>query len=303
MIALVTGASSGLGRAFSKILAKRGFNLVIVARRRQRLVELKKELSEDYGVKVKVLCHDLSDPEECRELFDEVSGVNIDVLINNAGFGVFGKFTETDLDSELKMIDVNIKAVHILTKLFLQKFVKRDHGYILNVASLAGFMAGPLFSSYYASKNYVLQLTKAIYEELRSDKSNVYIGAFCPGPVNTEFNDVSGAKFAVNGIDENEAAAYAIEKMFDGQLIIIPKIYAKLTAAASKIAPTKVMLAATGKVQRSRVMTDPEMPVPINTGADMKLRLTEEELEQAVASIYDDIREINELDLNRTSDN
>ncbi len=295
MIALITGASSGMGRAFSKELAKRGFNLVIVARRRQRLAELKKEIVEQYGVKVKMLPHDLSDPEECKLLVEEVSNVNIDILINNAGFGVFGKFTETDLDRELEMIDVNIKAVHILTKLFLQKFTKRNYGFILNVASLAGFMAGPMFSSYYASKNYVLQLTKAIYEELRTDKSNVYIGAFCPGPVNTEFNEIAGAEFAVGGISETEAARYAIEKMFDGQLIIIPKMYAKLTAAASKIAPAKVMLAATGKVQRSRTVHEPSIETPVNTGADMKLRLTENEINDAIAGIYDDVMDINEM--------
>lgn len=295
MIALITGASSGLGRSFAKILAKRGFNLVIVARRRQRLLELKHELVESYGVKVKILCHDLADPDECRQLYEEVERANIDILINNAGFGVFGKFTETDLDSELKMIDVNIKAVHILTKLFLQKFEKRNYGYILNVASLAGFMAGPWFSSYYASKNYVLQLTKALYEELRAERSNVYVGAFCPGPVNTEFNEVAGAEFAVAGLNEMQAAEYAIEKMFDGQLIIIPSLYAKLTAAAAKVAPTKVMLAATGMVQRSRTVHEPEIPVPENTGADMKLRLSEEELEQAISGMYDDLKDINEI--------
>ena len=302
MIALITGASSGLGRSFAKILAKRGFDLVLVARRRPRLIELKQELTEDYGVRVKVLPHDLSKPEECIQLFEEVEHAKIDILINNAGFGVFGKFTETDLDRELEMIDVNIKAVHILTKLFLQKFVKRGHGYILNTASLAGFMAGPWFSSYYASKNYVLQLTKAIYEELRADRSNVYIGAFCPGPVKTEFNDVAGAEFAVEGIDEMEAAEYAIDKMFDGQLIIVPKMYAKLTAAAAKLAPSKLMLAATAKVQSSRIRKEPEMPVPVNTGADMKLRLSDEELDNALSGMYDDIREINEMrDTNETN--
>lgn len=295
MIALITGASSGMGRSFAKILARRGFNLVIVARRRQRLLELKHELVKEYGVKVKVLCHDLSDADECRQLYEEVEKANIDILINNAGFGVFGKFTETDLDSELKMLDVNIRAVHILTKLFLQKFEKRNYGYILNVASLAGFMAGPWFSSYYASKNYVLQLTKALYEELRSERSNVYIGAFCPGPVNTEFNNVAGAEFAVGGLDEMQAAEYAIEKMFDGQLIIVPSLYAKLITAAAKVAPTKVMLAATGKVQRARTVHEhgSELEPPVNTGADMKLRLTEEELDQAIAGMRDDIKDIN----------
>lgn len=295
MIALITGASSGLGRSFAKILAKRGFDLVLVARRRPRLVELKKELTEKYGIRAKVLCHDLSDPDECRQLVEEVERVSIDILINSAGFGVFGKFTETDLDRELQMIDVNIKAVHILTKLFLQKFVKRGHGYILNVASLAGFMAGPWFSSYYATKNYVLQLTKAIYEELRLEKSNVYIGAFCPGPVKTEFNEVAGAEFAVQGIDEMEAAEYALDKMFDGQLIIVPTVYGKLAAAAAKVMPAKMMLAATGAVQRSRTVREPELEIPVSTGADPKLRLSGEELDRAISGMYDDIKEINEI--------
>lgn len=294
MIALITGASSGMGRCFAKILAKRGFNLVIVARRGQRLAELKREILDQYDVKVKILCHDLSKTEECKELFEEVKNVNIDILINNAGFGVFGKFTETDLDSELKMIDVNIKAVHILTKLFMQKFTARNFGYILNVASLAGFLAGPFFSSYYASKNYVLQLTKALYEELRTDKSNVYIGAFCPGPVRTEFNEVAGADFAVAGLDEMQAAEYAIEKMFDGQLVIIPSVTAKLAAAAAKVAPSKVLLAATGKLQRSRTVHEPHAPLADSEpGGDMKLRLSEDEIDQALSGISDDIKDIN----------
>lgn len=281
MIALVTGASSGIGRAMSLGLAKRGFNLIIVARRKQRLIELKQEIVRKYGVKVKIICKDLSDTEECKSLFEEVDRVHIDVLINNAGFGVFGKFTETDLDEELKMIDVNIKAVHTLTKLFLKKFVKQNSGYILNTASLAGFMAGPLFSSYYASKNYVLQLTKAIYEELRMEKSNVYIGAFCPGPVKTEFNEISGADFAVKGMDETEAAEYAIEKMFDGQLIIVPTVMAKTTATAMRFLPTKLALAVTGKVQRSRIVHEKPSIPDSDTVTDEKLRLSDSEISEA----------------------
>jgi len=252
MIALITGASSGIGRAMACGFAKRGFNLIIVARRVERLVKLKREVVEKYGVKVRIFCHDLSQPDECKKLFEEVNRVNVDVLVNSAGFGVFGEFDETDLDEELKMIDVNIKAVHILTKLFLKKFKERNSGFILNVASIAGFMAGPKFSSYYASKSYVLQLTKAIHEELRYVKSNVYIGALCPGPVKTEFNQVAGAEFAVSGTTDVEVAEYAIEKMFDGQMIIIPTATAKLLKVASKVVPTNIMLAATGAVQRSR---------------------------------------------------
>lgn len=282
MIALITGASSGMGREMAIGLAKRGFNLVIVARRRQRLLELKKEIVEKYGVKVKVIVRDLSKTEECIGLFDDVEKANIDIVINNAGFGVFGGFTETSLEDELRMIDVNIRAVHILTKLFLQKFKKRNSGYILNVASLAAFMAGPLFSSYYASKNYVLQLTKAIYEELRMEKSNVYVGAFCPGPVRTEFNEISGAEFAVRGMDERDAAEYALEKMFDGELIIVPTFGSKFLAAASRFVPTKMFLAATGKVQKKRLTEGTEEKAEISADctedSGKTLPISEEEL-------------------------
>ena len=293
MIALITGASSGLGRQMAIGLAKRGFNLVIVARRKQRLYELKKELMEAYGVKVKVIAKDLSKAEECIALYNEVEKANIDIVINNAGFGVFGAFDETPLEDELKMINVNITAVHILTKLFLQKFKKRNSGYILNVASLAAFMAGPLFSSYYASKNYVLQLTKAIYEELRMEKSNVYIGAFCPGPVRTEFNEISGAEFAVRGMDEGTAAEYALEKMFDGELIIVPTMGSKFLAAASRFVPTKLFLAATGKVQKGRLndgaqKSKDDVTIELITDEGKTLPLTEEEISALTKSENED---------------
>ncbi len=252
MVALVTGASSGIGRAIALGLAERGYDLIVAARRRHRLTELKEEITEKYGVRVRIFCCDLSKPEECFRLHREASRVRVEVLVNSAGFGVFGEFDETDLGRELKMIDVNIKAVHILTKLFLKDFKERDSGYILNIASLAGFMAGPRFSSYYASKNYVLQLTKAVYEELRHAGSRVSVSAFCPGPVRTEFNEISGAEFAVAGITDEQAAEYALRQMFARRLIIIPTVWAKLLAAASRIAPTKPLLAAAGAVARSR---------------------------------------------------
>lgn len=214
MIALVTGASSGIGREISIGLARRGYDLIIAARRGQRLAELKKELTERYGIRVHIVLCNLAKTEDCLRLYREASRVRVDILVNNAGFGVFGAFDETDLDDELRLIDVNIRAVHMLTKLFLKDFKARNSGYILNVASVAGFMAGPNFASYYASKNYVVQLTKAIYEELRYDGSRVSVSAFCPGPVRTEFNETSGAEFAVAGIDASEAAEYALNRMF-----------------------------------------------------------------------------------------
>ncbi len=150
------------------------------------------------------------------------------------------------------MIDVNIKAVHILTKLFLKDFRRRNYGYILNVSSVAGYMAGPLMSTYYAGKNYVLQLTKAISQELKHDKVNVYVGALCPGPVNTEFNQVAGAEFAMGGATSSETVRYAIKQMFLRKTIIIPKYEVKALAALSKVLPSKLLLTLTYYAQTAR---------------------------------------------------
>lgn len=252
MIVLITGASSGIGRAMAQGFARRGFNLILVARRRERLQALKEELVRAHGVRVKVICRNLSDPVQCRALFEEARAVKPDILINNAGFGVFGEFYETDLDRELEMIDTNIKAVHILTKLFYRDFRDRDYGFILNVGSVAGLMAGPLMAAYYAGKNYIVQLTKAIYEEIRADGANVYIGVLCPGPVRTEFNAVAGVKFADDGLDEAYVAEYAIEAMFDGGLVIIPGKLMKTVGFAARVTPTKLMLRATRQIQTAR---------------------------------------------------
>lgn len=252
MIAMITGASSGIGEELAKNLASRGFNLILTARRSERLKEIKEKLTSVFDVKVKIICADLSVISECKRLYEEVKGVRIDMLINNAGFGLFGRFEQTDLDRELEMIDVNIKAVHILTKLFLRDFSKRNYGYILNVASIAGFMAGPLMATYYASKNYVLQLTRAISQELKHDKVNVYVGALCPGPVDTEFNRVAGAEFAVGGASASEVADYALNEMFKRRNVIIPKKEIKALALAAKTLPSKWMLWGTYFAQTAR---------------------------------------------------
>lgn len=267
MIALITGASSGIGEEFAKILAKKGFNLILVARRKGRLSDLRRELMNNYNIKVRALTADLSSEEECIRLYETVKKLKIDILINNAGFGLFGKFTETNLHRELEMIDVNIKAVHILTKLFVQDFARRNYGFILNVSSIAGFMAGPLMATYYASKNYVTQLTRAIGKELKKDKKNVYVGVLCPGPVKTEFNKVAGSEFAVSGITAAEAARYAVNEMFKGNTVIIPSGSAKALAAMSKYAPSKLALTAAYFAQTAR-RGDPSDSKPLLLNSD-----------------------------------
>ena len=206
MKALITGASSGIGRDMAKILSEKGYDLILVARRAERLEALKKELKTN----VDVIPLDISKEDACISLHEQVKNQKIDILINNAGFGVFGAFDEADLQQEMQMIDTNVKAVHILTKLFLKDFKERDSGYILNVASSAAFVPGPLFSSYYASKAYVLWLTQAIYEELHKAGSHVHISALCPGPVQTEFDTTAKVTFSLKGLDSRFVAAYAI---------------------------------------------------------------------------------------------
>ena len=243
MKALVTGASSGIGRDMAKYLNSLGYELYLVSQN-------KKDLDREFKGydKVHTYSYDLRKEEECIKLYKEVNEENIDILINNAGFGDAGNFTETSLDKEMDMINLNIKAYHILTKLFLKDFTKRNYGRILNVSSMAGFMPGPYMATYYATKNYITSLSLAIYEELKKDKSNVKVSLFCPGPVNTNFNNIAGVKFNISSISSEEAARIAINGMLEDKLIIIPNNM-KINHIFSNLAPTKVILDINSKVQ------------------------------------------------------
>lgn len=246
MKALITGASSGIGRDIARYLSKLGYDLVIVARRKENLEILKKELNTN----VEIVCLDVSEKENCIKLFEEHK--DIDILVNNAGFGLFGHFDSTDLEKELSMIDTNVVAVHILTKLYVQEMEKRDSGYILNVASIAGFMAGPLMATYYATKNYVVSLSRAIRKELKKEKSNVKISVLCPGPVKTEFNDVAGVRFCIRGVTSKYVAKYAIDKMLKGKEIILPSFTIKCVKFLSKISPDNLVTEVSYHTQKSK---------------------------------------------------
>ena len=239
--ALVTGASSGIGREIARDLSARGFRVILSARREERL----RELAEELGDNTRVVVCDVSDREECLRLYEETKSEKISVLVNCAGFGAVGSFDKLPLDTELKMIDTNVTAVHMLTKLFLKDFVAADRGYIMNIASSAGLMyGGPMMATYYASKAYVVSLTSAIYEELRARNSRVHVCAVCPGPVD---------KFGVSSITPQFCAKKALEGMFGRKLIIIPERSIKALYAGSKFAPRGIVLKVTGKVQKKKL--------------------------------------------------
>lgn len=248
MKALVTGASSGIGREIARLLAARGCSLVLVARRLDRLEELRRELKTEA---VAVAC-DLSDEDGCFRLYEQMKGEGVDVLVNCAGFGVFGPFLETDLRRELEMLDVNVRALHILTKLFCRDFAARGSGYVLNVASAAAFQPGPLFSSYYASKAYVLRLTEALAEELRRAGSGVSVSAFCPGPVETEFNGTAGVRFALGGISAQQAARCAVDGMFARKTVIVRGAAMKAARFFERFLPERAVVRAAGWFQSKK---------------------------------------------------
>ena len=251
MKVLITGASSGIGKDMAKIMASKGNNLVIVARNEEELQKLAKELEEKNKIKVEVIAMDLSREENCIELHKKVQ--NVDILINNAGFGDCGEFTKTNLDKEIKMINTNIVAYHVLTKLYLTDMKKRNSGKILNVASIAGFMPGPLMATYYATKAYVVRLSEAIREELIKEKSKVQISILCPGPVATNFNKVANVKFKIREANSMEVAKYAIKKLEKGKFYIVPGIDVKFAKIGAKIFPTKLVGKVAYMVQKRKL--------------------------------------------------
>ncbi len=248
MKALITGGTSGIGRDMAVILSHKGYDLILASRNTEKMERMKRKLKTE----VQVITVDLSKKEDCYRLYEEVKDQEIEIVINNAGFGAFGKFWEIPLATELNMLDLNVRAVHILTKLFLKDFKKRNRGYILNVASSAAFLPGPLLAAYYATKAYVLRLTEAIYEELRHEKSHVYVGALCPGPVDTGFNERANVRFSLPGMKSRKVAAYGLKKMFERKLVIIPGITMKAAYYGEKLLPEKVLLQAAYRMQKKK---------------------------------------------------
>jgi hypothetical protein len=254
--ALVTGASAGIGRELARLAAQDGYDLVLVARRRDRLEELSAELTAAHGVKVTVIAADLADrstPAQIAERLRE-AGTRVDFLINNAGFGTCGPFAESLLEREVEMIDVNIRALMQLTRLFLPEMVARKRGCILNIASVAGFVPGPYMAAYYASKAFVLSFTEALSEELRG--SGVTATASCPGPTASEFGAVARSKdsnlFQRHVADAASVARHAYQAMLAGKVVAIPGFSNKLIAQAVRVGPRAVIRAIAAYLNRKR---------------------------------------------------
>lgn len=238
MKALITGATSGIGRDFAVLLSQKGYDLIIASRNTKKMKQIQKKLPTD----VQIITVDLSCEKDCYKLYDIVKEQEIDIVINNAGFGAFGQFWDIPLQKELNMIDLNIKAVHILTKLFVQYFRQKDKGYIMNVSSSAAFLAGPLMATYYATKSYVFRFTEAVYKELQKQNSNIKISVLCPGPVDTAFNERANVSFSLKGMKSKTVAKYALKKMFEGKMLIIPGITMKITHIGERFLPEKLLL-------------------------------------------------------------
>ena len=247
---LITGASSGIGRDMAKVLAKKGNSLVLVARDENKLNEVKQEV-EKLGATVETISMDLSNAENCKDIHNKVK--NVDILINNAGFGDCGNFTKTSLDKDIKMINTNITAYHILMKLYLAEMKEIGEGKILNVASIAGFLPGPLMATYYATKAYIVRISESIREELKKEKSKVQISILCPGPVDTNFNNVANVKFHLEEANSMDIAKYAIKKFEKGKFYIVPGLGVKIARFGAKFTPAPILSKFTYMTQKRKL--------------------------------------------------
>ncbi|MEO8193584.1 MAG: SDR family oxidoreductase [Gemmatimonadales bacterium] len=255
--ALVTGGSIGIGLELARQFAAHGHDLVLVARNRDALEAAAGKIEGKHGVKVTTIATDLSDPDSPERLYDAVTaeGLEIDFLINNAGFGLGGEFAETDIDRELHMIQLNIAALVHLTKLFMQPMLKRNRGRIMNVASMAGFQPGPLMSVYYASKAFVLSFSQAIDEELRN--TGVSVTCLCPGATATQFAETAGitnrrAFTRIGVADAQDIARYGYAAMMRGERVAIPGMRNKIMIQAERLAPRALVTHITRRLQETR---------------------------------------------------
>lgn len=249
MYALVTGATSGIGKEIAKLLAKRNIDLILTGRRVKELDELKTELETAHGVKAVVIPADLSDRDAVKRLHEQASAYQPEIVVNNAGFGIVDHFIDIPLENEIAMIETNIVALHALTKRFARSMTQ---GTILNVASMAGFLPTPRMASYAATKSYVYSLSMAVDHELKHVKPAVRIKVLCPGPVDTGFADVAGVKMALSGISAEHCAKVAVKGLFSKRRVIVPDGRMRLTKFFLRILPVSWVLSVSYRLQSKK---------------------------------------------------
>ncbi len=250
--ALVTGAASGLGFEFSKLLAKDNYNLILVDINEEALGKVSSYIQKKYKAKAEILTKDLSQADVSMKVLEFVKDRPIDVLINNAGFGLFGPFSQTDWCREADMLNLHIITTTQMTKLFLKGMLRRGSGCILNISSLAAFEPGPLMSIYYASKAYILSFSEAIANELKG--SGVTVTTLCPGPTKTQFQEVVANSSSENKIKVNMASAELVARMgyramLAGKVVAIPGLINKILAFLPRLIPRDKVTAIVRKIQ------------------------------------------------------
>ena len=253
-VCLITGAASGLGYEFSKLAIKDGFDLILIDIDFGKLSEVKKELENTHNQKVTILSKDLCKQHAVYEIFEKIKNEPIDMLINNAGFGLFGKFCETKWDVEERMMYLHMMTSTHLTKLVLKKMIHNRSGKILNIASLAAFQPGPLMSVYYASKSFLLSFSEAIANELKH--TGVSITVLCPGPTKTNFQKIVNNtscknRISLNMADAKTVATYGYEALKKKKTIAIPGVFNKVLAFLPRILPRNLVTAIVLKIQVS----------------------------------------------------
>ena len=256
--ALITGASNGIGFEMAKIFAVKDINLVLVARRKDKLDELKRELEAKHKVWVYTIGKDLALPGATKEIFDEVkaNSLSIDYLVNNAGFGDFGPFAESDWNKQEQMINLNITTLAHFTRLFLPDMICRGGGKILNVASTASFQPGPMMSVYYATKAFVLSFSEAVNDEVR--KNGITITALCPGPTKSGFQGAAameGSKLLerIDLATSKEVAEYGYKAMMKGRAVAIHGFKNSIMANSVRFAPRALVVKVTRKIQEKKL--------------------------------------------------
>ena len=250
----ITGASSGIGKEFARRYAAMGCRLILTARRADRLEALALELKQAHGTQCRILPADLASKADCDRLCAELAGENIDIFINNAGFGVCGSLLETDPAKEEEMVQVNVAAMRRLFQFALRKMHAQGGGTILNVASSAGLLpGGPYMAGYYASKAYVVSLTRGVARELQELHSPVYVCALCPGPVDTEFNDRAGVVFALRGITPEFCVQEAMHGMMHRRTIIVPSAFMRACTTAQKLLPASLLMPIVARQQKKKM--------------------------------------------------